>query len=92
LPQYRFLWSLKRVKYDVDIPHLESHVRIQDFVPQAQVLAHRNVKVFLSHCGQNSFLEAIWSAVPILALPFMADQVRLLRAPMPCNAHATAHC
>jgi hypothetical protein len=48
--------------------------------------------VFLSHCGQNSFLEAIWSAVPILALPFMADQVRLLRAPMPCNAHATAHC
>jgi len=47
-------------------------------VPQATVLAHPSVKVFLSHCGQNSMLEAVWSRVPVLALPFSADQVRFV--------------
>lgn len=69
------MWSLKRSKYTVPIPEVTSNVRIEDFVPQAVVLAHHNVRVFLSHCGMNSFLEAMNSGVPILALPFIADQV-----------------
>ena len=73
----RFLWSLKSAKYPDGIPHVNDNVRIEDFVPQATVLAHKNVKVFLSHCGQNSMLESIQNHVPILALPFMADQVCL---------------
>ena len=76
LDQYRFLWSLKKAKYSIEIPSLKPHIRMEDFVPQATVLAHKNVKVFLSHCGQNSMLESVWNRVPILALPFSADQVR----------------
>jgi UDP:flavonoid glycosyltransferase YjiC (YdhE family) len=66
---------LKREKYSISIPAVENHVRIEDFVPQAQILAHPKVRVFMSHCGQNSIQEAIWTETPVLALPFMGDQV-----------------
>jgi hypothetical protein len=82
----RVLWSLRKAKYSVPIPPVKSHIRIEDFVPQSAVLAHKNVKVFLSHCGQNSFLESVWNEVPILALPFMGDQVLRLAT---CNHNDT---
>jgi len=74
LEQYRFLWSLRKEKYSTEIPSLKPHIRVENFVPQATVLAHKSIKVFLSHCGQNSMLESVWNRVPVLALPFMGDQ------------------
>jgi len=70
-----FLWSFKKDKYAVALPAMQQHVRIEDFVPQARVLQHNNTLVFLSHCGQNSMLEAISTGTPILALPLIGDQV-----------------
>ncbi len=39
------------------------------------VLAHPNIKLFLTHCGYNSFLEAVHASVPVLALPLFGDQI-----------------
>ena len=43
------------------------------FVPQLEVLAHADV--FLTHCGMNSINEALYQAVPMVAMPFLNDQL-----------------
>ncbi|XP_004236114.1 UDP-glycosyltransferase 90A1-like [Solanum lycopersicum] len=47
---------------------------VKEWVDQNAVLNHKSIKGFLSHCGWNSVLESICAKVPILALPFMAEQ------------------
>ncbi|PSN34564.1 hypothetical protein C0J52_18330 [Blattella germanica] len=36
--------------------------------------AHPNVRLFISQCGLQSFQEAVFHAVPVLGIPFIADQ------------------
>lgn len=43
------------------------------FVPQIEVLTHTDV--FLTHCGMNSINEALTLGVPMVAMPFMNDQI-----------------
>lgn len=35
---------------------------------------HKNVLVFISHCGLLGTLEAIHTATPIIGIPFIYDQ------------------
>ena len=43
------------------------------FVPQLEVLEH--VDAFLTHCGMSSVNEAMAAGVPMIAMPFMNDQI-----------------
>ena len=42
--------------------------------PQLQVLAHKSVGCFVTHCGWNSTLEALSLGVPMVAMPQWTDQ------------------
>ncbi|KAF7052131.1 hypothetical protein CFC21_060275 [Triticum aestivum] len=42
--------------------------------PQLDILAHRAVGCFVTHCGWNSTLEALGFGVPMVALPLWTDQ------------------
>ena len=42
-------------------------------MPQIEVLSHADV--FLTHCGMNSVNEALSLGVPMVAMPFMNDQL-----------------
>ena len=44
------------------------------WAPQVEVLAHRAIGGFVSHCGWNSILESLWHGVPIAAWPVYAEQ------------------
>lgn len=48
--------------------------KVCGWVRQVDVLAHRAIGGFVSHCGWNSVLESIWHSVPILAWPQYAEQ------------------
>ncbi|XP_022947891.1 UDP-glycosyltransferase 84B2-like [Cucurbita moschata] len=77
-----FLWVLKRPSPE------ESTVRLPDgfleatsgrrlvvnWCPQEQVLKHKAVGCFLTHCGWSSTLETVVAGVPVIALPEWTDQ------------------
>lgn len=44
------------------------------WVPQVEVLAHKAIGGFVSHCGWNSTLESLWFGVPIATWPMYAEQ------------------
>ncbi|XP_022883656.1 UDP-glycosyltransferase 90A1-like [Olea europaea var. sylvestris] len=72
------LWVLRSegVKY---LPGFEKKVKkrvmiVKEWVDQMEILNHKAVKGFLSHCGWNSVMESLSANVPILAFPMMAEQ------------------
>ncbi|XP_072388409.1 UDP-glycosyltransferase UGT5-like isoform X2 [Diabrotica undecimpunctata] len=76
-----FVQAFKRLKqkvlwkWETDIlPGKPTNVRIEKWVPQMEVLAHPNVKVFISHGGLLSFYESIYYGVPMLVIPVFYDQ------------------
>lgn len=75
IPDYNFLW-----KFESEIGELPlkptSNVMIGKFLPQNDILAHPNLKAFISHAGILSSQEALWHGKPIIAIPMFVDQQR----------------
>ncbi|KAF5480452.1 hypothetical protein F2P56_001200 [Juglans regia] len=44
------------------------------WAPQVEVLAHKAIGGFVTHCGWNSILESVWYGVPMAAWPMYAEQ------------------
>ena len=51
-----------------------SHVHIKQWVPQNDLLAHPNIRAFVTHCGFCSTIEAIYHGVPLVMVPIGLDQ------------------
>ncbi|XP_077289499.1 UDP-glycosyltransferase UGT5-like [Arctopsyche grandis] len=61
-------------KYEEDLPGKPKNVVIRKWMPQTGILAHPNVKLFISHGGFLSCTEATHFGVPLLAIPIFGDQ------------------
>ncbi|XP_050693306.1 UDP-glycosyltransferase UGT5-like isoform X3 [Eriocheir sinensis] len=83
-PEYRqaFLEAFRRLpqrvlwKYEGELEGASDNVMISSWLPQQDILAHNNVKVFISHGGLLSLQESIFHATPLLVLPVFGDQPR----------------
>lgn len=61
-------------KFEGNLPNKPDNVIIGKWLPQNDILAHPNVKVFISHCGKGGVTEAKYHGVPVLAIPLFAEQ------------------
>lgn len=50
------------------------NILMEKWIPQDDILAHPNIRLFISHCGLGSVTEALFHGVPILGIPFIYDQ------------------
>ncbi|XP_042877914.1 UDP-glycosyltransferase UGT5-like [Penaeus japonicus] len=69
--EQRVIWQ-----YEEEIVDLPENVMIKEWLPQQDVLAHPNVKVFISRADFISTEEAVCHAKPVLALRISAEQTQ----------------
>ncbi|XP_028129750.1 UDP-glycosyltransferase UGT5-like [Diabrotica virgifera virgifera] len=62
------------LKWCKDVPEKADNIVIRQWFPQQDILAHPNVKLFITHGGLLSYLETIHYGVPVLTLPIFGDQ------------------
>ncbi|KAJ8980277.1 hypothetical protein NQ317_005135 [Molorchus minor] len=65
----KILW-----KFEEDLPEKPKNVKIMEWIPQRDVLAHPNVIAFITHVGLLGTIEAVYHGVPLLGLPIFWDQ------------------
>ncbi|XP_058120074.1 UDP-glucosyltransferase 2-like [Anopheles coustani] len=75
LPQYQFLWKFESDDSKLPVP-IPKNVYIRAWMPQNDLLAHPNIKLFITHSGLLSTQEAIWHGVPVIGFPIFVDQFR----------------
>ncbi|KAH8343686.1 hypothetical protein KR059_004435, partial [Drosophila kikkawai] len=74
MPQ-RVIW-----KFEGEPPcAVSDNVYLAKLLPQQSILAHPNVKLFISHGGMLSTIEAAYYGKPVLGMPIFFDQFRNLR-------------
>ncbi|XP_050556286.1 UDP-glucosyltransferase 2-like [Spodoptera frugiperda] len=61
-------------KFEENLPNRPKNVHIVQWAPQQSILAHPNLKLFITHGGFLSFTETIHFGVPVIAIPVFADQ------------------
>ncbi|XP_072014712.1 UDP-glucuronosyltransferase 2A2-like isoform X4 [Amphiura filiformis] len=69
LPQ-KVIWKLNGKPSST----LTANVKVVDWIPQNDLLAHPQIKVFVYHCGLNGIWEAVYHGVPMVAIPLFGDQ------------------
>ncbi|XP_011294798.1 UDP-glycosyltransferase UGT5 isoform X2 [Musca domestica] len=66
----RVIW-----KFENDsIPDMPKNILIRKWLPQSDILAHPNVKVFITHGGLFGTQEGVYHGVPMLGIPIYCDQ------------------
>lgn len=67
---YLVLW-----KWESDhLPDKPPNVVTRKWLPQQDILAHPNIRAFVTQGGLQSTEEAISRKVPLVGMPFMGDQ------------------
>ncbi|CAH1153880.1 unnamed protein product [Phaedon cochleariae] len=59
---------------DAVLPGQPSNVKVAKWLPQSDILAHPNIKLFITHGGYLSRTETVYHGVPVIALPILGDQ------------------
>lgn len=66
----KILWKWE----DESLPGKPDNVLIKSWFPQDDILAHPNIKLFITHGGLLSTTESVYHGVPIVGIPVFGDQ------------------
>ncbi|XP_063374330.1 UDP-glucosyltransferase 2-like [Cydia amplana] len=61
-------------KFEEQLPNLPKNVHILHWAPQDSILAHPNLRVFITHGGLLSTTETVFFGVPAVVMPYGLDQ------------------
>ncbi|KAL4701882.1 hypothetical protein ACJJTC_008991, partial [Scirpophaga incertulas] len=61
-------------KYEEDLPDTPANVHIVNWAPQQSILAHPNLRLFITHGGHLSATEVMHFGVPVIGVPVYFDQ------------------
>ena len=50
------------------------NVMYMSWIPQNDVLGHKNTKIFITHCGDKGQFEALYHGIPMIGMPVFGDQ------------------
>lgn len=67
----KIIWKWDENDKKVNFP---SNIMVKKWLPQADILAHKNVKLMIGHGGIFGVQEAIYYAKPMILFPFYGDQ------------------
>ncbi|XP_037931782.1 UDP-glycosyltransferase UGT5-like [Teleopsis dalmanni] len=67
---YKILWKWE----EADAPGFSENIVYRSWLPQDDILAHPNVKLFITHAGQGSVVESQFHGVPMVCIPLFGDQ------------------
>ncbi|KAF5270902.1 hypothetical protein FQR65_LT17760 [Abscondita terminalis] len=67
---YKVLWKFEKS----DTLTVPQNVIISNWLPQRDLLAHKNMKLFITHGGLLSTTEAVYNGVPMVGIPVFGDQ------------------
>nr|QBK47159.1 UDP-glycosyltransferase UGT33AG2 [Chilo suppressalis] len=67
---YDILWKWN----NDELPGRTKNIRISKWLPQADLLKHHKVKLFITQGGMQSTDEAIDAGVPLIGIPLLGDQ------------------
>ncbi|XP_029344441.1 UDP-glucuronosyltransferase 2B15-like [Acyrthosiphon pisum] len=81
-----FVESFKKLKQIVlwkwengTIANMPDNVYIDKWFPQQYILSHKNCKLFITHGGYHSLVEALHYGLPLIGFPFYTDQFYNMR-------------
>jgi glucuronosyltransferase len=66
----RVLW-----KFEDETWQFPENIMIRNWLPQNGILAHKNMKLFISHGGTLGMIEGTYHGIPMLAIPVFGDHV-----------------
>ncbi|KAI8118030.1 UDP-glucuronosyltransferase 2B15 [Lucilia cuprina] len=67
----KVIWKWEDLK---NTPGKSNNILYKKWMPQDDILAHPNIKLFITHAGKGGVAEAQYHGVPMVALPVFADQ------------------
>jgi len=94
LSDRRVVWSLPK-EHEAQLNQtVPSQFHLRAWLPQAAILNHTAVKIFVSHCGMNSAHESLQLGVPLICIPQSGEQVAVAQRSLKLGVgsiHAPSH-
>ncbi|XP_041110761.1 UDP-glucuronosyltransferase 3A1-like [Polyodon spathula] len=67
------IWRYHRSQWPEDLQPA-ANVKLVEWLPQNDLLGHPSARLLVTHGGQNSLMQAVYHAVPVLGIPLFGDQ------------------